>query len=188
LSKEPNLLVKRESFSQGYDFDSQTVAIVPRHLKLGLSSFSRHLAGVIAGIGLVIFLVFYLPSLTFWAASFGKTVFSPLKEEKGSETISALQPVLAAGEIYQPRLDKTLPLENKLIISALGIETKINEAPAEDYEEALKIGVWRANDSGTPFDRQSPTILAAHRYGYLKWSVPYRLKNSFYNLPKLKSG
>jgi len=188
LSREPNLLVKKESFFQNPDLDSQTVAIVPPRFKLSLSSFSRRLAGVIAGIGLVILLVFYLPSLAFWVSSSGKTIFFPLKEEKGTGTVSAPQPVLAAEEIYQPRLDKTLPLENKLTIPALGIETKINEAPAEDYEEALKIGVWRADDSGTPFDRRSPTILAAHRYGYLKWSVPYRLKNSFYNLPKLKVG
>jgi len=36
--------------------------------------------------------------------------------------------------------------------------------------------------------RTKPTILAAHRFGYLAWSIPYRLKNSFYNLPKLKVG
>jgi sortase (surface protein transpeptidase) len=58
----------------------------------------------------------------------------------------------------------------------------------ENYEEALKVGVWRVPDFGTPYERKAPVILAAHRYGYLRWSVPYRLKNSFYNLPKVKVG
>ena len=31
-------------------------------------------------------------------------------------------------------------------------------------------------------------ILAAHRFGYLEWTQSYRLKNSFYDLPKLESG
>ena len=30
--------------------------------------------------------------------------------------------------------------------------------------------------------------MAAHRFGYLKWSDSYRRQNSFYNLPKLKKG
>ena len=43
-------------------------------------------------------------------------------------------------------------------------------------------------DFGDPYNREKPTILAAHRFGYLAWSVKYRLANSFYNLPKLKVG
>lgn len=35
---------------------------------------------------------------------------------------------------------------------------------------------------------RKPTILAAHRFGYLEWTQEYRLKNAFYNLPKLKNG
>jgi sortase (surface protein transpeptidase) len=31
-------------------------------------------------------------------------------------------------------------------------------------------------------------ILAAHRFGYLEWTNEYRIKNSFFNLPKLNPG
>ncbi len=43
-------------------------------------------------------------------------------------------------------------------------------------------------DFGTAQERTNPMILVAHRFGYLAWSVPYRLQNSFFNLPKLKPG
>jgi sortase (surface protein transpeptidase) len=90
--------------------------------------------------------------------------------------------------IYQPRLDVNLPRENRINIPSVKIETTINEASWENYEDALRISVWRVPDFGTPFERQMPTILTAHRYGYLKWSIPYRLKNSFYKLPRVKVG
>jgi sortase (surface protein transpeptidase) len=89
---------------------------------------------------------------------------------------------------YQPAFNPNLTQENRLTIGSVKIDTGINEADWENYEEALKIGVWRVPDFGTPYGRSKPTILAAHRFGYLKWSVPYRLKNSFYNLPKTKVG
>jgi sortase (surface protein transpeptidase) len=89
---------------------------------------------------------------------------------------------------YRPVFDSTLPEENRVIIRTAGIDTVILEAPEDDYEEALKKGVWREVRFGTPDTRSRPTMLVAHRYGYLAWSVPYRLKNSFYNLPKLKVG
>jgi sortase (surface protein transpeptidase) len=75
-----------------------------------------------------------------------------------------------------------------LIIPTLGIETKIGEATYENFEDALKDGVWRAPDFSTPYERENPTILAAHRYGYLAWSNLFRSKSSFYNLPKLEEG
>jgi sortase (surface protein transpeptidase) len=50
------------------------------------------------------------------------------------------------------------------------------------------MGVWRVQDYGSPYDRTNPTILVAHRFGYLKWSNQYRHENSFYNLPKLEAG
>jgi sortase (surface protein transpeptidase) len=89
---------------------------------------------------------------------------------------------------YQPPLDTSLPTENRLIVSKLGIDTPIVEEPTERYEEAFRRGVWRVPDFGTSYDRELPMILAAHRFGYLNWSVKYRLANSFYNLPKLQPG
>jgi len=89
---------------------------------------------------------------------------------------------------YIPAFDSSLPLENRLSIPSIKVDTQIWEASLENHEEALKKGVWRANDASTPEDRQSPTILAAHRFGYLKWDNLYRRYNSFYNLTKISEG
>lgn len=108
---------------------------------------------------------------------------------KDSETIDI--PVVntsIVGEAYQPRFNPQLPSENRLIIPSIGVDTQIQEATSDNYEEALKKGVWRVSDFGTPFSRQRTTILTAHKFGYLKWSNLFRRKNSFYSLPKLKEG
>jgi sortase (surface protein transpeptidase) len=89
---------------------------------------------------------------------------------------------------YKPAYDATLPEENRVIIRSVGIDTPILEAPEENFEDALRKGVWREVRYGTPETRNNPTMLVAHRYGYLAWSVPYRLRNSFFNLPKLQVG
>lgn len=108
---------------------------------------------------------------------------------KDSETVDI--PVVntsIVGEAYQPRFNPQLPSENRLIIPSIGVDTQIQEATSDNYEEALKKGVWRVSDFGTPFSRQRTTILTAHKFGYLKWSNLFRRKNSFYSLPKLKEG
>ena len=87
-----------------------------------------------------------------------------------------------------PPFDPLLPSENRIVISSIGVDTEINEASVADFEKALKKGVWRVANFGTPEYKSHPTILAAHRFGYLAWSVPFRLKNSFYKLPKVKTG
>ena len=89
---------------------------------------------------------------------------------------------------YLPRFDATLPLENTIRISSIGVDSKIQESTLEYYEEALKNGVWRVSDFGTPPTRNKPTIVAAHRYGYLAWNNIFRREKSFFNLPKLKEG
>jgi sortase (surface protein transpeptidase) len=91
-------------------------------------------------------------------------------------------------EAYQPPLDPSLPKENRLRIPKIGVDTPILEESQENFEDALKRGVWRAPDFGTPYERRYPTILVAHRYGYLSWSDAYRRKNSFFSLPKLSPG
>ena len=100
-----------------------------------------------------------------------------LMKERGEEPV-----------VYQPPLDASLPKDNRLIVKKLGIDTLIVEEPVEQYEAAFRRGVWRVPDFGTPFDRKLPTILAAHRFGYLAWTNQYRMKNSFFNLPKLQVG
>lgn len=91
-------------------------------------------------------------------------------------------------EPYQPPLDPDLPVQNRLLIPSLGVDTTIEEAPTENYEDAFRKGVWRVPDFGDAFNREKPMILAAHRFGYLAWTNQYRRENSFYNLPKLKLG
>jgi sortase (surface protein transpeptidase) len=89
---------------------------------------------------------------------------------------------------YQPRFDASLPLENRIRIPSIGVDTVIQESTLGYYEEALKKGVWRVSDFGTPYTRNRPTIMAAHRFGYLAWTNIFRRENSFFSLPKLKEG
>ena len=85
-----------------------------------------------------------------------------------------------------PDIDPSLPKENGLLIDKIGVQGQIHEGT--DWENILKLGVWRVPDFGTPEDNQTPIILAAHRWGYLDWSAAFRKLNSFYNLPKLAVG
>jgi sortase (surface protein transpeptidase) len=90
--------------------------------------------------------------------------------------------------IYQPPIDPLLGQDSWILIPAIGVKTQIQEAPLADYETALRKGVWRVPDFGDPYSRDKPTILAAHRFGYLAWTNKYRQANSFLSLPKLKLG
>lgn len=106
---------------------------------------------------------------------------------------SALGGMWEDGTLYAeselPPRDENLPDGNWLIIPKTGVRTVIREASLEDHEDqALRYGVWRADDGGTPLEKVNPVILVAHRYGYLKWSDAYRRANSFYNLNKLEIG
>ncbi len=85
--------------------------------------------------------------------------------------------------------DVSLPEGHYLSIPKIGVDTVIWEGANDNYEQALKKGVWRVGDFGTPEKKEGkPIILAAHRFGYLEWTQDYRLKNSFYDLPKLEGG
>jgi sortase (surface protein transpeptidase) len=149
--------------------------------------FAKILTGIAKGMaigGAILILASFLPSV--WYSLTAST-------EKASQILG--QPVTQEGrtfeivdKTYQPRFDPKLPLESRLKIPAIGVDTAIQEATADNYEEALKKGTWRVSDFGSPADRSFPTILTAHRYGYLAWSNTFRRKNSFYNLPKLNVG
>ena len=89
---------------------------------------------------------------------------------------------------YEPTFDAKLPVVNHLVIPSIGVNTDIQEASLNDYEDALKKGVWRVSDFGAPDNTGEPIILAAHRFGYLVWTDLFRRENSFYNLPKVKIG
>lgn len=135
------------------------------------------------GVGLLVLAITYGPSLAF--SAFGA---------KSTEVVIGRAPgggfaaINEQEEAYQPEFNPALPKTNKLIISSIGVDGEIYEAPHDNYEAALRNGVWHEPSFGTPFTRSKPTILAAHRFGYLAWTNQYRRENSFYNLPKLEMG
>lgn len=101
-----------------------------------------------------------------------------------------LTPVISKHPL--PPKNVSLPEENGLIISSIGVRGEIHEGG--NWKEILKKGIWRAPDFGTPEtyflekNNVRPTILAAHRWGYVSWSASFRKLNSFYNLPSLVVG
>src|SRR5688572_8507612 len=78
--------------------------------------------------------------------------FDDLKDLKPKKTILPLPP-----------LDETLPKDNRLIIRKIGVDGIVHEG---DWEVALLEGIWREQRFGTP-DSELPTVIAAHRWGYL---------------------
>ena len=163
------------------------ILIINKHevLSVRLSKLSF----LFAILGFTLILIVYLPSAWYL-----------LTQKQGIQNNTALIGQTVEGESsdkhpeyiqkhsYKPSFDSSLPFESTLKISSIGIETEIYEASEENFEQALRKGVWRVPNFGTPESSHSPMILTAHRFGYLAWSIPYRLKNSFYNLPKLKEG
>ena len=118
-----------------------------------------------------------------------------LQETSKSITSQAKANVVAPSETVSTveiSRDVSLPEGHYLSIPKIGVDTIIWEGESDNYDKALKKGVWRVNDFATP-DMASPgsgkpVILAAHRFGYIEWTQEYRLKNSFYKLPDLKPG
>lgn len=152
-----------------------------------LPSFYAQMARAFAGFSFIILIVSYGPSIWYETEAFlgGDQTSQILAETVDEEAIKA---VSFRKKPYQPEFDPNLPMENSLSIFSIGVDTQIAEATLDNYEEALKKGAWRVSDFGTPRGREMPTILAAHRYGYLRWTNSYRRKNSFFNLPKLNIG
>ena len=101
-----------------------------------------------------------------------------------SNPVSAVKPEI----ITEITKDVSLPEGHYLSIPTIGVDTVIWEGELDNYDKALRKGVWRVTDFGDPTVSGRPTILAAHRFGYLEWTQEYRLKNSFYRLPELKNG
>ena len=137
--------------------------------------------------GILIIFSSFVPSAWYFVKSGGGEAVSRFLARPVSKN-NEIPQVREPQSGYQPRFDASLPKDNRIAIPSIGIDTAVQEATFDSYEEALKKGVWRVPDFGTPFGRGKPVILAAHRYGYLVWSNTFRRKNSFYNLPKLNSG
>lgn len=138
--------------------------------------FSLKLAKIFALVGVAILAIYFIPGIL------ANTELSKSEADKLSEAASA-----ASGRAL-PRFDPSLSKTNRLTIPSIGVDTDIEESTYENYESALKKGVWRVSDFGEPDLKGAPVILAAHRFGYLAWTNSYRHYNSFYNLPKVKEG
>lgn len=106
-----------------------------------------------------------------------------------AEAKTAVPSVTESTTVSEIAKDVSLPDGHYLNIPKIGVDTVIWEGENENYDKALRKGVWRVNDFATPDKPDGkPIILAAHRFGYLEWTQDYRLKNSFYMLPDLKNG
>lgn len=153
--------------------------------RLRISSLFEALSKYLAIAGILILLIVFAPSIWYLAKGGQQRVATLLANTaKQTQYVAHAEPA----KVYQPAVDPSLPKINKLVIPSIGVNGQIYEATADNYEEALKKGFWRVGDFGTPFSRKYPTILAAHRYGYLAWTNIFRRNNSFYNLPKLNVG
>jgi len=142
---------------------------------------------------------FLLLGIIFLVLSFAPSIWYSLSTRVDDFSVALLTTVLNKEKTieekptveipnWQPAFDSKLSRDTTLKILSIGVDTKINEATYQNYEDALKAGPWRVPDFGTPADRSKPIILAAHRFGYLAWTNIYRRKNSFYNLPRLQEG
>lgn len=148
----------------------------------------RKFSATLFVIGLGLILWSFGPSWIYFLSNGLKTTVSNFKLSDKEVTTLVNEVSQPKVEVYTPRFDATLPRESTLKIPSIGVNTVLQEATYLNYEEALKKGVWRVSDFGTPSDNSSPIILAAHRFGYLAWTNKFRRENSFFNLPKLKVG
>jgi sortase (surface protein transpeptidase) len=85
-----------------------------------------------------------------------------------------------------PPLDESLPKDNMILISGIGVDSVIIQN--ENAKQGLEEGIWIAPNFGIPNNNDLPIIISAHRFGYVYWTTNFRMKSSFYNLPKLRVG
>ena len=106
--------------------------------------------------------------------------------DNNSTTFKDLLTKYHPGDNNLPPLDPSLPTENRVMITKIGVDSAINEG--FDYDTALSKGVWRVGDYGTPSQNNVPIILASHRFGYIWWTAEKRKLVSFYSLPDTQVG
>lgn len=142
------------------------------------SKIALKLAKMLGATGIILFLIYFTP-----------IVFNYFKYKLSSSEVNKLTEASQNATARNlPSFNPLLPKVNKLSIPSIGVDTDIEEATYDNYESALKKGVWRVSNFGEPNETGVPIILAAHRFGYLAWTNSYRHYNSFYNLPKVKEG
>ena len=133
-------------------------------------------------------LVTYPVAALGWNLLFPKTSAELAEQLSKPVTSSETETLKPQSSFVLPEKDLSLPVEPTIRIPKIGVETKILEAPLEEFESALRVGVWRVPNFGVPVEDGLPVILVAHRFGYLHWSQPYREQNSFFKLPDLVEG
>lgn len=161
---------------------------VPRDSSFSVSDIFLIIAKITAFLGLVALLVAFGPTLSAFLSDAKVSLASDYLESTASQAQPFVATVEKQVDDYIPDFDPTLPMVGRLIIPSIGVKTDIEEATLANHEDALRKGVWRVSDFGDPAARSMPTIMAAHRFGYLAWTNSYRKLNSFYNLPKVKIG
>ncbi|HLD92515.1 MAG TPA: sortase [Patescibacteria group bacterium] len=146
------------------------------------------LSKMFAYLGIVFLVLSFAPSVWYSLGArvddFSEAILKTVLQTKGDE----VKPRVTEKIDWQPSYNQKLTRETRLKIPSIKVDTVVNEATVENYEEALKKGVWRIPDFGTPYNRDKPMILAAHRFGYLSWTNKFRRENSFFKLPDLKVG
>jgi len=139
-------------------------------------------------LGVVFLLLSFAPSIWYSLTTKVDDYSSAILETVSGKNNDQVKAPIIQPTDWQPAFNGNLGRETTLKITSIGVDTEIKEMTYQNYEDALRVGVWRVPDFGTPLDREKPMILAAHRFGYLEWTNLYRRKNSFFNLPKLKTG
>jgi len=161
--------------------------VAPAKPKINLSTVFLRLSEFSALLGIALILFFYTPKVLAWGQNLVGTATQNYNLNS-TEVQNLKMTAKAARQTYQPPFDPLLSPVNRLIIPSIGVDGEIQEATLDNYEAALKKGVWRVSNFGAPDANNMPIILAAHRYGYLAWTDLFRRQNSFYNLPKIKVG
>lgn len=168
---------------------SQSVGELPSSKKQprSVASVFLRLSRITAMAGIALIIFFYAPTAFAWGTATLSKLDANFKIST-AEVQNIRDNKNTVKPNYTPPIDPMLSTVNKLVIYSIGVNTGIEEATLDNYESALKKGVWRVSDFGAPTDRSEPIILAAHRFGYLAWTNLYRHENSFFNLPKVKVG
>lgn len=121
-------------------------------------------------------------------------VYYRLQPEKVSDVTNGrfapVEEVIVTNEPPAPALpavDPSLPAGEWLRIPTIGVNAGIMATINPD--EALEQGAWMVPDFGRPTDFSQPTIIAAHRYGWIWWwQSDFGRRNSFFYLPETKLG
>ena len=161
----------------------------PSTLALVFAGMALSLWGIFALLSSYpIFLYFYY-TLMPGTSKLLSTALAKTGQESGTVFIRQTPPSIPDEVKPQITRDLNLPEGQYLTIPSIGVDTAVLEASSSAYEDALRRGVWRVPEFGTPeSDLGRPIILAAHRFGYVDWTQNYREQNSFYNLPDVAVG